>query len=71
MKAFRTLQVALNTERYEGARQKVDLAAVVLQDVGVNRHGGESYCFFFMYTNFLFFLRWPTGIEKCSSNLSV
>lgn len=39
-KAFRPLEISLNTERYEGARQKADLAAVVLQDVGVNRHGG-------------------------------
>lgn len=38
-KSFRPLQISLNTERYESARQKVDLAAVVLQDVGVNRHG--------------------------------
>lgn len=40
-KAFRPLQIALNTERYEGARQKADLAAVVLQDVGINRHGSK------------------------------
>lgn len=39
-KSYGPLQVSLNTERYESARQKVDLAAVVLQDVGVNRHGG-------------------------------
>lgn len=38
-KSYRPLQISLNTERYESARQKVDLAAVVLQDVGVNRHG--------------------------------
>ncbi|KAJ6649502.1 putative G-protein coupled receptor [Pseudolycoriella hygida] len=37
--AYRSLNVAINTERYEGSRQKVDLAAVVLQEVGVNRHG--------------------------------
>lgn len=28
----------LNTERYEGARQKADLASIVLQDVGMVRH---------------------------------
>ena len=42
-RVFRPLQIALNTERYEGARQKADLAAVVLQEVGVNRHGGKSF----------------------------
>ena len=39
--AFRPLKIPLNAERYEGARQKADLAAIVLQDVGVNRHGGK------------------------------
>lgn len=38
----RSLNIAINTERYEGSRQKVDLAAVVLQEVGVNRHGGKN-----------------------------
>lgn len=40
--SYRSLNIAINTERYEGSRQKVDLAAVVLQDVGVNRHGGKN-----------------------------
>lgn len=40
-KTFRPLDIALNTHRYDGARQKVDLAATVLQEVGVQRHGGE------------------------------
>nr|XP_029714675.1 probable G-protein coupled receptor CG31760 isoform X1 [Aedes albopictus] len=39
-KLFRPLQITLNPERYTGARQKADLAAVVLQDVGVARHNG-------------------------------
>ncbi|XP_059616633.1 probable G-protein coupled receptor CG31760 [Phlebotomus argentipes] len=39
-RAFRPLRIPLRVERYEGARQKADLAATVLQDVGVNRHGG-------------------------------
>ncbi|XP_049535012.1 probable G-protein coupled receptor CG31760 [Anopheles darlingi] len=39
-KLFRPLKIALNPERYTGARQKADLAAVVLQDVGVSRHNG-------------------------------
>lgn len=29
--------------RYESARQKTDLAATVLQDVGLNRHGGNIF----------------------------
>lgn len=40
-KAFHTLQVPLNTARYEGTRQKADLASVILQDVGLNHHGGK------------------------------
>lgn len=43
--SYRSLNVAINTERYEGSRQKVDLAAVVLQEVGVNRHGGKNLKF--------------------------
>lgn len=39
-KLFRPLRITLNPERYAGARQKADLAAVVLQDVGVARHNG-------------------------------
>ncbi|XP_055550047.1 probable G-protein coupled receptor CG31760 isoform X2 [Wyeomyia smithii] len=39
-KLFRPLRITLNPERYSGARQKADLAAVVLQDVGVARHNG-------------------------------
>lgn len=46
--SYRSLNVAINSERYEGSRQKVDLAAVVLQEVGVNRHGGK-------YFNFIYF----------------
>lgn len=38
---FRSLQVPLSVNRYEAARQKADLASTVLQEVGVNRHGGE------------------------------
>lgn len=39
--SYRSLNIAINTERYERSRQKADLAAVVLQEVGVNRHGGK------------------------------
>lgn len=38
---FRSLRIPLSADRYEAARQKADLASMVLQDVGVNRHGGE------------------------------
>jgi len=40
-KHYSSLQIPLNTERYDGARQKSDLASVVLQDLGFNRHSGE------------------------------
>lgn len=43
-KAFHTLQVPLNTARYEGTRQKADLASVILQDVGLSHHGGRFKC---------------------------
>lgn len=42
-KLFRPLQITLNPERYTGARQKADLAAVVLQDVGVARHNEQPF----------------------------
>lgn len=40
-KAFHPLQVPLNTARYEGTRQKADLASIILQDVGLNYGGGK------------------------------
>ncbi|XP_037904053.1 probable G-protein coupled receptor CG31760 [Hermetia illucens] len=39
-KSYRPLEIPINPERYENAREKVELAALILQDVGVNRHGG-------------------------------
>lgn len=42
---FRSLRIPLSADRYEAARQKADLASMVLQDVGVNRHGGELWLF--------------------------
>lgn len=44
LKGFRPLSIALNTRRYDGAREKVDMAATVLQEVGVSRHGGKCVC---------------------------
>lgn len=42
-KLYSPLKIPIyNTERYDGARQKSDLASVVLQDLGFNRHSGES-----------------------------
>ncbi|XP_063700659.1 probable G-protein coupled receptor CG31760 [Culicoides brevitarsis] len=38
--AYRSLKVPLNTEIFSGAREKADLVAVVLQDVGLGRHNG-------------------------------
>lgn len=41
-KLYSPLRIPIyNTERYDGARQKSDLASVVLQDLGFNRHSGE------------------------------
>lgn len=39
---YRPLQVPINSERFESARQKADLVASILQEVGIVRHGGES-----------------------------
>lgn len=38
---YRPLKVPINSERYESSRQKADLAASILQEVGIIRHGGE------------------------------
>lgn len=38
---YRPLQVPINSERFESSRQKADLAASILQEVGIIRHGGE------------------------------
>lgn len=71
LKSYRPLQIALNAERYEGTRQKADLAAVVLQDVGVNRHGGKQfnllrYCdrTTFKLTSIFFFLNFKMFVTK-------
>lgn len=40
-KLYSPLKIPLNTQRYDGARQKSDLASVILQDLGFNRHSGE------------------------------
>ncbi|EFA07941.1 putative G-protein coupled receptor CG31760-like Protein [Tribolium castaneum] len=39
---FRSLSVPLATARFESARQKADLVATLLQDLGVAHHNGES-----------------------------
>nr|XP_014087417.1 probable G-protein coupled receptor CG31760 [Bactrocera oleae] len=39
---YRPLQVPINSERFESARQKADLVASILQEVGIVRHGGLS-----------------------------
>lgn len=39
---YRPLQVPINSERYESSRQKADLVASILQEVGIIRHGGKS-----------------------------
>lgn len=39
-KQYSALKIPLNTVKYDGARQKSDLASVILQDLGFNRHSG-------------------------------
>ena len=51
-KQYSPLKIPLNTERYDGARQKSDLASVILQDLGFNRHSGE-----YLRIDFIFFYR--------------
>jgi hypothetical protein len=41
-KHYSPLKIPLTTERYDGVRQKSDLASVILQDLGFNHHPGES-----------------------------
>ena len=38
--AYRSLKTPLATSQYEGARQKADMAAMLLQDIGVSHHNG-------------------------------
>lgn len=40
-KLYSPLKISLNTQQYDGARQKSDLASAVLQEMGFNRHSGE------------------------------
>jgi hypothetical protein len=42
-KFYSPLKIPLTTERYDGVRQKSDLASVILQDLGFNRHSGEFF----------------------------
>ncbi|XP_055376152.1 probable G-protein coupled receptor CG31760 isoform X2 [Condylostylus longicornis] len=37
---FHPLEIPVNAERYDNARQKADLAATVLQEVGIRSHSG-------------------------------
>lgn len=39
---YRSLRVPLATSRYEGAQQKADMAAMLLQDLGVSHHNGRQ-----------------------------
>lgn len=40
---FLSLDISLNAERYEGSRQKAELAADIIQEVGINKHSGKYY----------------------------
>lgn len=39
---YRSLRVPLATSHYEGAQQKADMAAMLLQDLGVSHHNGTQ-----------------------------
>lgn len=39
---FLALAVPVSPDRYDSARQKADLIAVLLQDLGVAHHSGKS-----------------------------
>jgi len=43
---YRSLKVPIDTLRFESVRQKADLAAMVLQDLGVAHHNGKIFLFF-------------------------
>lgn len=40
---FLSLDISLNAERYEGSRQKAELVADILQEVGINTHSGKCF----------------------------
>lgn len=39
---YKTLYVEIQTTRFEGTRQKADMAALLLQELGVGHHNGEQ-----------------------------
>jgi hypothetical protein len=39
---YRSLKVSLVTSQYEGVQQKADMAAMLLQDLGVSHHSGTQ-----------------------------
>lgn len=49
---YRPLEVPINSERFESARQKADLAASILQEVGIIRHGGKSLNYIYIMVFF-------------------
>jgi hypothetical protein len=47
---YRSLKVPLSTSQYEGAQQKADMAAMLLQDMGVShRSGTHIYIYIYIY----------------------
>lgn len=38
---YRTISIHLETSRYDGTRQKADMAALLLQELGINHHNGN------------------------------
>lgn len=47
---YRTIFIRIDTTRYEGTRQKADMAALLLQDLGVSHHNGMLQHFFCVIT---------------------
>ena len=43
---YRSIQVPLMPLRYESARQKTDMAAMILQDIGVAHHLGKYILYY-------------------------
>lgn len=65
---YRPLQVPINSERYDSSRQKADLIASILQEVGIIRHGGRFWLKEIKFklkklTKFFNFLFWFIGLS--------
>lgn len=59
---YLTLNAHINPIRYDTARQKADLAAMLLQDLGVAHHNGKTDFLAFVFENY------STSLESTSTN---